>query len=133
MTVYSNENYDPGFINSPGKGQSPTNPLAPVFIESIGVVSDLSTYGNIFAGGTINSDVGFTIGLDNFLSKTGFQISPSGLFQSDVDFSQDVNIGMNATVGSNLTVGGRIIMNGASFRPKVIRTISGNHLVLAAY
>lgn len=133
MTVYSNENYDPGFLNSPGKGQSSTNPLAPVYMESLGVVKDLSAYGNMFAGGTINADVGFTLGLENFLSKDGFKVSTPGMFGSNVDFQENVTINMNADVGGNLGVGGSIIMRGARFRPKIIRTISGPHLVLAAY
>lgn len=127
MTTYSDENYDPGFLNSPGKGQSVTNPLAPAFFQSLGVVSDVSVYGSIFAGQTVNSEVGYTLGTDNFFGKDGFSVSAPGVFRKDCSFQEDVNISMN------LTVGGVIIMGGQRFKPTVINTISGPHLVLAAY
>lgn len=113
--------YDPGFPNYPGKGQSPTNPLAPMFIDSLGVVKDLSVYKNIFSGGTINADVGFTLGLDNFFGKSGFQAGQPGLFKEDIYLEKDI------------IIAGSIIMGGQRFTPKVINTISGPHLVLAAY
>lgn len=116
----SNPNYDPGFLNSPGKGQSAANPLAPVYVESLGVVSDLSVYQNVY-GRTINADVGFTLGLDGAFSASGFFVKPPGVFESDVSFA------------ANITVGQCIIMGGQCFKPTVINTISGSHLVLAAY
>lgn len=121
MTALSDENYYPGFLNNPGKGQSPANPLAPVFMQSLGIVDDLSVYGNVFSGGTINSDVGFTIGLENFFGKDGFQAGQPGLFKEDIYLEKDI------------IIAGSIIMGGQRFTPKVINTISGPHLVLAAY
>jgi hypothetical protein len=119
--IYSDKNYDPGGLNNPGKGQSPANPLAPVFMKSLGIVDDLSVYSNVFAGGTINSDVGFTLGLDNFFGGEGFQVGVPGVFKEDVVIEKD------------LYVGHAIIMKGLAFKPKRIKTISGVHLVLAAY
>jgi hypothetical protein len=127
MAELSNPNYDPGFLNSPGKGQSPSNPLAPIYIQSLGVVSDLSVYQNIFSAGSVNSDVGFTLGLDNFFSKVGFQVSPPGMFQSPIMFEQ------NVTFSQNVLIGGVIIMGGQAFKPTTIQADSGTHLVLAAY
>jgi hypothetical protein len=115
----SNPNYDPGFLNSPGKGQNAGNPLAPVYIESLGVVSDLSVYQNIY-GRTMNADVGFTLGMSGAFTKGGFFVQPPGVFESDVSFA------------SNITVGQCIVMGGQCFKPKLINTISGSHLVLAA-
>jgi hypothetical protein len=118
--VKSNPNYDPGFLNSPGKGQNAGNPLAPVYIESLGVVSDLSVYQNIY-GRTMNADVGFTLGMSGAFTKSGFFAQPPGVFESDITFAK------------NITVGQCIIMDGQCFKPTVINTISGPHLVLAAY
>lgn len=121
MSNFPDPNYDPGFPNYPGKGQGPTNPLSPLFVKSLGIIDDLSVYRNIFSSGTINSKVGFTLGLSNFFGSDGFQVQPSGTFKDDITLEKDI------------VVGGSIIMNGRSFRPKVISTESGSHLVLAAY
>jgi hypothetical protein len=116
----SNSNYDPGFLNSPGKGQSAANPLAPVYMESLGVVSDLSVYQNVY-GRTINADLGFTLGLSGAFTGDGFFIQPPGVFESDVSFSRSIFVSKC------------IYMDGQCFKPKVIRADSGSHLVLAAY
>jgi hypothetical protein len=116
----SNPNYDPGFLNSPGKGQSAANPLAPVYVESLGVVSDLSVYQNVY-GRTINAETGFTLGLDGAFTGSGFFAKPPGVFESDVSFL------------SSITVEKCIIMGGQCFKPTIINTSSGSHLVLAAY
>lgn len=116
----SNPNYDPGFLNSPGKGQSAANPLAPVYIESLGVVSDLSVYQNVY-GRTLNADVGFTLGLNSAFTNDGFFVDPPGEFKSNVSFAK------------NIAVGRCIIMDDLCFKPKIIRADSGTHLVLAAY
>ena len=120
MTVTSDSNYDPGFLNSPGKGQSAANPLAPVYFESLGIVQDLSVYQN-FYGRTINAETGYTLGQSGAFTADGFFVSPPGVFENDVSFA------------SNITVAQCIIMGGQCFKPTVINTISGPHLVLAAY
>jgi hypothetical protein len=120
MAVDSNPNYDPGFLNSPGKGQSAANPLAPTVVESMAVVKDFSVYQNIY-GNTINAQTGFTIGSNGAFTGSGFFAQPPGVFESDISFE------------SNITVAGCIVMGGQCFKPTVINTISGPHLVLAAY
>ena len=120
MTVDSNPNYDPGFLNSPGKGQSAGNPLAPVYIESLGIVKDLSVYQNIY-GRVINSEIGYTLGSSGAFTNDGFFVQPPGAFQQDVSFA------------STIAVAQCIIMDGQCFKPTVINTISGPHLVLAVY
>lgn len=121
MTITPNPNYDPGNPNYSGKGQSPTNPSPPVFFQSLGVVEDFSVYRNIFSGGTVNAQRGFTLGLNTYCGLDDFQVSQGGTFKEDIKLEKD------------LTVGGSIIMGGREFRPQVINTISGPHLVLAAY
>lgn len=121
MATLPNPSYDPGRPNYPGTGQSPTNPMPPVFFQSLGVVEDLSTYRNIFSGGTVNSQKGFTLGLKTFFGTGGFQLGQPGSFTEDV------------VLEKNITIGGSIFMGGNEFKPKVINTISGPHLVLAAY
>lgn len=121
MTVLPDPNYDSGRPNYPGTGQSPTNPMPPVFIESLGVVTDLSVYQNIFAGQTVNAKEGFTVGLSTFIGTDIFQFGQTGSFTQ------------NVVLGKNIYIGGNIYVGGVKFKPKVIKTESGKHLVLAAY
>lgn len=131
MAAYSDKEYYPGALNNPGKGQSPANPLGSAFFQSIGVVDDLSVYSNIFSGGTINSDVGFTVGLDNFFGKEGFQVDPPGLFNNDVAFTENVTIEKNITVGI-LTTTSRLVVNGREYKATRVVARNGTFTVLAA-
>lgn len=60
MTLYSDANYDPGFLNTPGKGQSMVNPLAPCFYYTLGVTTDVTIQENLYVGLTINVGIGLT-------------------------------------------------------------------------
>jgi hypothetical protein len=114
------QDYDPGFVNAPGFGQSATNPMAPVFYQSLGVVQDLTVYQSLYATQKVSAGEEFTLGESRFTTD-GFEVHPPGVFLQTVRFNQ------TATFDKPIVVGG------IAFRPKIIRTISGNHLVLAAY
>lgn len=118
--AFSDSGYDPGFLNSPGKGQSASNPLAPVFLESLGIVQDLSVYQNVYAK-TFNADVGYTLGTSAAINPVGFFVGPPGAFESDVVFEKNISVAQCVFVGAQC------------FKPTVINTISGPHLVLAVY
>ena len=117
----SNPSYDPGFLNSPGKGQSAANPLAPTYVESLGVVSDLSVYQNVY-GRTLNASVGFTLGLSGAFTASGFFVQPPGVFEKDVSFQSD------AVFQTDISVGRYVFVQGIRFVPTFVR----GTLVLAA-
>lgn len=75
--------YDAGFLNVPGYGQSVTNPLSPVFYDSLGVVNDLSVYHSMYAAKTINAGVSFIVGKSS-LSVDGMNIGVPSKFQEDI-------------------------------------------------
>jgi hypothetical protein len=108
------QDYDPGFVNVPGFGQSATNPMAPVFYLSLGVVQDLTVYQSLYATQKVSAGEEFILGESRFTTD-GFEVQPPGTFHQTVRFDKP------------------IVVEGITFRPKVIRTISGDHLVLAAY
>jgi hypothetical protein len=108
------QDYDPGFVNVPGFGQSATNPMAPVFYQSLGVVQDLTVYQSLYATQKVTAGEEFTLGESRFTTD-GFEMHPPGTFRQTVRFDKP------------------IIVEGIAFRPKLIRTISGDHIVLAAY
>ncbi len=112
------EDYDPGFLNVPGFGQSATNPLAPVFYESLGIVSDLSVYNSIYAANTINANVAFSIG-GTKLSQTGFSVSVP------TNFSKVVDIASTLSTKS-------LVVAGKTFKPTRIKADNGTFTVLAA-
>jgi hypothetical protein len=119
MTAFT-QDYDPGFVNVPGFGQSATNPLAPVFYQSLGVVEDLTVYESLYAAQKVSAGEEFNLGPSRF-TRDGFEVHPPGTFLQTVRFAQTA------------TFDQPIVVQGIRFRPKVIRTISGNHTVLAAY
>jgi hypothetical protein len=114
MTATFTQDYDPGFLNVPGFGQSAQNPLAPVFYQSMGVVQDLTVYQSIYGTQAIHAGEAFILGGSKF-TASGFNMQPPGTFQDTVSFSKPV------------------IVEGMTFKPTVINTISGPHLVLAVY
>jgi len=106
------EDYDPGFINSPGFGQSATNPLAPVFYQSLGVVESLSVYDSIYAANSIKANVSFSIG-NSLLSQKGFTVAVPTTFLETVTCDKDVRV--NAITNTD-----RLIVDGKEYREGVI-------------
>ena len=111
------EDYDPGFLNVPGFGQSATNPLAPVFYQSLGIVSDLSVYNSIYAANTINANVAFIIG-GTKLSQVGFGVSVPTNFQKDVNVETSLDTK-------------RLLVGGKEYAPTRIVARNGTFTVLA--
>lgn len=111
------KDYDPGFLNVPGFGQSATNPLSPVFYKSLGIVEDLSVYNSIYAANTVNANVAFAIG-DSILSRQGFNISVPSTFEKPVEIN-------------NVTSTDRLVVNGVEYKSTRIKTDSGTFTVLA--
>ena len=108
------QDYDPGFLNVPGFGQSATNPLAPVFYQSMGIVQDLTVYQSIYGTQSIHAGEAFILG-DSQFTGSEFSVATHGKFQDTVTFDKP------------------LIVEGMTFKPTVINTISGPHLVLAVY
>lgn len=108
------QDYDPGFLNVPGFGQSATNPLAPVFYRSLGVVENLSVYQSIYGTKEIVAGEAFVLGQSRF-AGSGFDVKPPGTFEDTVTFQVP------------------IVVEGVSFRPTLISYRGESHLVLAAY
>lgn len=123
MTILPDPNYDPGRPNYPGKGQSPTNPMPPVFFQSLGVVEDFSVYQNIFSGGTINAKRGFTLGLNTYFGLDDFRMSQSGTFLRDVEIKKDLTI-------LNITSTRRLFVNGHEYAPRRIVAKNGTFIAL---
>jgi hypothetical protein len=111
------EDYDPGFLNVPGFGQSATNPLAPVFYESLGIVSDLSVYNSIYAANTINANVAFVIG-GTRLSQVGFGVSVPTNFQKDVNIKTSLDTK-------------RLLVGGVEYKATRVKADNGTFTVLA--
>lgn len=123
MGLFNND-YDAGFLNVPGFGQSATNPLAPVFYESLGIVKDLSVYQSVYATKDINAGVSFNVG-DSSLSTSGFQAAVPATFLKNVDLQKDLKV-------ANLTTTKRLIVNGREYKPTSVKANNGTFVVLAA-
>lgn len=138
MTKYSDPNYDPGFLNSPGKGQSVGNPLAPSYIRTLGIAEDLSVYGDIFANGPINSNTGFTLGYNNYFSYDGFRWSSSGRFTSNITFESECYFDNQVFFDNDIYVGDftntrKLRVNGREYRATRIKCDNGTFTVLATF
>lgn len=116
------DDYDPGFINSPGFGQSATNPLAPVFYRSLGVVENLSVYDSVYAANSIKANVSFSIG-NSLLSQKGFTVAVPTTFLEPVTCEQNVRV--NAITSTD-----RIFVNGKEYVDGVIAAKNGTFHVL---
>jgi hypothetical protein len=118
------ENYDPGFLNVQGFGQSATNPLRPVYYEALGIVKDLSVYNSIYAAKTINAGLSFKVG--------GTSVNLDGAtIAVPTTFLRDVTIENNLTVMS-ITSTKRLIVNGREYVPTTIVGRNGTFTVLAS-
>lgn len=134
MAIFT-ENYDVGHLNVPGFGQSVTNPLAPVFYDSLGVAKDLSVYNNIYASKTINAGVAFTLG-KSVLTLDGFNVAVPTNFQGNTNFEKSSNFQSDVSIQNSLNVldttsTQRIVVGGIEFVPKVVLGFNGAFLVLA--
>lgn len=125
-----NADYDPGFLISQGFGQSATNPLSPVFYQSLGVVNNLSVYQSIYAAKSVFADVSFAVG-DSTLSKIAFNVGVPTTFKKAVNCKNPVTCDKTLRVKS-LTNTDRLIVRGLEFVPTAISAHNGNFIVLAA-
>jgi hypothetical protein len=116
--------YDPGFPNIPGFGQSVTNPLAPVYYEALGIVKDLSVYDSIYATRSINAGISFNIG-DTSIDLDRAIISVPTTFLRDVEIKSDLTI-------SGITITNRLIVDGIEYKERRIVGRNGTFTVLAA-
>ena len=116
------EDYDPGFINSPGFGQSATNPLAPVFYRSLGVVESLSVYDSIYAANCIKANVSFSIG-ESSLTRRGFVVAVPTTFLRSV--TCDENIRVKAITNTD-----RLMVDGKEYKEGTIVGRNGTFRVL---
>lgn len=112
-----NNNYDAGFLNVPGFGQSVTNPLAPVFYDSLGVVKDLSVFGSAYVTNSIN--VG-----DSSLSNNDLGIGVPANFREDVFLEKNLKI-------SGILYTDDLYVGGKRYVETTIKTDSGTFAVLA--
>lgn len=115
MTL-TNNNYDAGFLNVPGFGQSADNPLSSVFYNSLGVVHDLSVYQSIYATKTINAGKSFNVGTSS-LTDSSLGVGVPSTFKESVHLDKDIMVlGITSTK--------RLFVNGKEY---VEKTISANN------
>lgn len=130
-----NKNYDPGFVVSQGRGQSVTNPMPAVFFDSMGIVKDLSVYGDIYGSRNINAKdsvialKSFIVG-NSFISTSFATFDTPSTFTKDVSFQSNIQVANTLTV-SNLTNTQRLIVNGKEYVETVIVALNGTFKVLA--
>lgn len=117
------EDYDPGFLNVPGFGQNVTNPLAPVYYESLGVVKDLSVYQSMYAAQTVNAGLAVNVGKSS-LSTSGFLASVPAQFAQNVEIQRELRV-------SVLTDTKRLFVRGREYIPQKIVAENGTFIVLA--
>lgn len=118
-----NEDYDPGFLNVPGFGQSAANPLSPIYVQSLGVVENLSVYDSVYCSGTVSANLGMVVG-DSILTPEVFNVGVLTMFDDQVFFNKDINI-------AGTTNTGKLRVNGAEYRERVIKCDNGTFTVLA--
>lgn len=123
-----NENYDPGFLNVQGFGQSATNPLAPVYYQAMGIVKDLSVYQSAYVTDTVNAGVSVVVG-GSSLSQTGFEVSVPSNFQQSVNFDQTVSCQQPVFVES-FTDTKRLLVNGIEYKRQLIKCDNGSFYAL---
>jgi len=122
------EDYDPGFVNAPGFGQSATNPLAPVFYTSLGVVEDVSVYGSIYSANNIQANLSFTIG-GSSLTQELLNVAVPSLFREPIQSEETVTCQKDIKV-LDVTDTNRLIVNGVEYREGVIAGKNGSFRVL---
>jgi hypothetical protein len=122
MTTFT-EDYDPGFLNVPGFGQSATNPLSPVFFESLGIVNSLSVYDSIYCANRILANVSFSIG-DSELSQVRFTVGVPTEFKKEVQCDTNLNV-------DKVTSTERLVVNGKEYVDTFIDCDNGTFRVLA--
>jgi hypothetical protein len=132
MTQYSDSNYDPGFLNCAGRGQTVDNALASSYFYSLGVTTDLVVYNNIYCTGTINSFSGFTLGYENYFSRDLFRWGSKGIFDNNVEFKDDVNFDKSITI-EGLTSTSRLVVNGREYRATRVVAKNGTFTCLATF
>lgn len=120
-----NEDYDPGFLNVPGFGQSVTNPLQPVFYDSLGVVKNLTVYQSIYCAKEIRAGLSISVGNSKITGKSA-QFSPEVNFLDNVKMDKDLSVG-------NTVETERVRIKGKDYLPTTIVTQNGSFLVLAAH
>lgn len=118
-----NENYDPGFLNMPGFGQSATNPLLPVYYDSLGVVKDISVYRDSYVGRTAYAGTSFAVG-DSFFSVEGANLSVPTNFMEDVTLEKNLFV-------AGVTDTDRLKVNGREYRETTVVGKNGTFRVLA--
>lgn len=116
--------YDPGFLNVPGFGQSVTNPLSPVFYESLGVVKDLAIYGSSSVTRDLIVGLSATVG-ESYIDLDGARIKVPVTFERDVTFERNITV-------AHLTTTGRLIVAGKEYKATTIVAHNGTFTVLAA-
>lgn len=116
------EDYDPGFVNTPGFGQSATNPLSPVFYKSLGIVEDLSVYGSIFSSNSISAYNSFVIG-DSRFTKKEFEVAVPTTFLKPTTMEEELNV-------NSITSTDRLIVNGKEYKEGIITARNGTFKVL---
>lgn len=124
MTTLTNNNYDAGFLNVPGFGQSVTNPLSAVFYDSLGVVNDLSVYNSLYTTRKIHAGESFVVGSSE-VSQEFANIGVPTNFQQDVTLEKDITV-------ANLMTVGKLVVSGREYQATRIRAENGTFTVLAA-
>lgn len=124
MTTIIDNGYDAGFLNVPGFGQSATNPMSPVFYDSLGIVKDLSVYQSMYAAKTINAGKAFNVG------KSSMSDSNLGV-GVPARFLEDVNLDKNLTV-EGITSTQRLVVRGKEYVEATVVGKNGTFRVLAA-
>lgn len=123
MTASFTEYYDPGFLNVPGFGQSVTNPLSPVFYDSLGIVNDLSVYQSVYVTKSVNAGLSFNVGASS-LSLSGFKVAVPTIFSKDVKLEKNIMV-------TGVTTTGKLVVAGKEYKPTRIKTDNGTFTVLA--
>lgn len=115
--------YDAGFLNVPGYGQSVTNPLSPVFYDSLGIVNDLSVYQSLYAAKTVNAGVSFNVGAST-LSVEGMEIDVPSSFKENVSLDKNLKV-------SGISSVQRLVVDGKEYVERTIVARNGTFRVLA--
>lgn len=123
MAIFT-QDYDPGLLNVPGFGQSATNPLPPVYYDSLGIVKDLSVFGSLYGANSINAKESFNIG-NSYVTTKGANVTVPATFTENVTLQRDLTV-------RNLTTTKRLVVNGLEYKETVIVGRNGTFRVLAS-
>lgn len=123
MTQFTDD-YDPGFLNVQGFGQSVLNPLYPVYYQSLGIVKDLSVYGSSYVTNSLHAGVSVDVGKSR-LSTSALQVGVPSNFDSSVDLKGPVKV-------KTLTDTKRLLVNGVEYKRQKIKCENGTFMALVA-